>query len=111
MQRLLFAFILLFAASSHAATRYVNPAHSRSQDSDSGSSSAPYNTISYAMNQLASGDHLVTAAGTYRETMDYKFRASNVTVEGSPGTVVKGSESLRGGNPLEAGASCGATGP
>jgi parallel beta-helix repeat protein len=92
MQRLLFAFILLFAASSHAATRYVNPAHSSSQDSGSGSSSAPYNTISYAMKQLASGDHLVIAAGTYRETMDYKFRASDVSVEGSAGTVVKGSD-------------------
>ena len=111
MQRLLFVFILLFAASSHAATRYVNPAHSSSQDSGSGSSSAPYNTISYAMKQLASGDHLVIAAGTYRETMDYKFRASNVTVEGSPAQSSKARTSLRGGNPLEAGASCGATGP
>jgi parallel beta-helix repeat protein len=96
MQRLLFIVILLLATSAHSATRYVNPAHSGSRDSGSGPSTEPYKTISYAMKQLASGDRLVISAGTYRETMSLRQAASNVIIEGSAGTIVKGSDVVTG---------------
>jgi parallel beta-helix repeat protein len=96
MQRLVCIILLFFAVTSHAATRYVNPSHSNSRDSGIGSSTAPYKTISFAMKQLVSGDRLVIAAGTYRETLQFKYQASNVIVEGSGGTVVKGSDVVTG---------------
>jgi parallel beta-helix repeat protein len=97
MLRLAFLFALFFiTVTSYAATRYVNPGHSGSRDSGSGSSSAPYRTISFAMKQLVSGDRLVIAGGTYRETLQFKVGASNVIIEGSGGAVVKGSDVVTG---------------
>ncbi|MGH9961288.1 MAG: right-handed parallel beta-helix repeat-containing protein, partial [Pyrinomonadaceae bacterium] len=80
----------------HGATRYVNPAHPQSVNSGAGAATAPYKTISYAMNQLVSGDRLVIAAGTYREALNPKYGASNLVIEGSPGTMIKGSDIVTG---------------
>ncbi|MGH8718577.1 MAG: right-handed parallel beta-helix repeat-containing protein [Burkholderiales bacterium] len=96
MRCLLLFFAILFAATAHGATRYVNPAHSNSGDSGAGASTAPYKTISFAMKQLVSGDRLIIASGTYRETLSFKYQAQNVVVEGSAGTLVKGSDVVTG---------------
>jgi hypothetical protein len=96
MRCLLLLFSILFAVAAHGATRYVNPAHSNSRDSGAGASTAPYKTISFAMKQLVSGDRLIIASGTYRETLSFKYQAQNVVVEGSAGTLVKGSDVVTG---------------
>jgi parallel beta-helix repeat protein len=96
MKVLPFFCALLFAGAAHSATRYVDPAHQKSVNSGAGTATAPYKTISHAMQQLVSGDRLVIKAGTYRETMNAKNGASNLVIEGSPGTVIKGSDVVTG---------------
>ena len=90
---------LLVAGPAQSATRYVNPSHPQSTNSGAGSATAPYKTISHALRQLVSGDRLVIAAGTYRETLTPKYQAQNIVIEGSPGTIIKGSEVVTGWEP------------
>ncbi|MGH9907025.1 MAG: hypothetical protein ACRD8U_15760, partial [Pyrinomonadaceae bacterium] len=87
---------LIFSSAAESATRYVNPADPRSVNSGAGAATAPYKTISHAMRQLASGDRLVIAAGTYRETLQPKWRSSNLIIAGRPGTIIKGSDVVTG---------------
>ncbi|MGH8729877.1 MAG: DUF1565 domain-containing protein, partial [Burkholderiales bacterium] len=88
--------LLFFSGAAESATRYVNPSHHNSRDSGSGASTAPYKTITHAMRQLVSGDRLIIAPGTYRESLNPNWRAQNLVIEGSPGTMIKGSDIVTG---------------
>ncbi|MGH9962143.1 MAG: hypothetical protein ACREBC_34275, partial [Pyrinomonadaceae bacterium] len=83
---------LIFSSAAESATRYVNPAHPQSVNSGAGAATAPYKTISHALRQLVSGDRLIIAGGTYRESLSPNWRAQNLVIEGSPGTMIKGSD-------------------
>ena len=109
--------ILLLAGFAHqalASDRMVAPQDPNAQDAGSGSASAPYKTLGYAMSQLKPGDHLTIAAGTYRDALifpdkawsriDYatilaaKFdsatllKANETVIEGKGRVLIKGSD-------------------
>jgi parallel beta-helix repeat protein len=90
---------LLIAGPAQSATRYVDPLHPKSSNSGAGSATAPYKTISHALRQLVSGDRLVIAAGTYRESLNPKYQAQNLVIEGTAGTIIKGSDLVTGWEP------------
>ena len=68
LQILLILFSLL-SAPLMAADRMVAIDDPHAQDTGTGSATAPYKTLSYAMSQLRPGDHLTIAAGIYREAL------------------------------------------
>ncbi|MBA3571522.1 MAG: DUF1565 domain-containing protein [Pyrinomonadaceae bacterium] len=82
MTRLL--LILLLAASAQAATKYVSPT---GDDSNSGNtSSLPFATLAKALTDVAAGDTISLAAGTYTEeptTSVNGTAASPITIDGN----------------------------
>ena len=66
---LLLVGCLLGCGIAAAAERLVDPRHPNAQDAGSGAAGAPYKTLSYAMSRLKPGDHLIIAAGTYRDAL------------------------------------------
>jgi parallel beta-helix repeat protein len=68
LQILLILFSLL-SAPLMAADRMVAIDDPHAQDTGTGSATAPYKTLSYAMSQLRPGDHLTIAAGIYRDAL------------------------------------------
>lgn len=89
---------LLASADAYAAERMVAPKEPNAKDAGGG----PYKTLSYAMSQLQPGDHLVIAAGTYRDVIVFPKRTWSVgegvetVVEGRGEVIVKGSEVVDG---------------
>lgn len=77
----------LLSAPVHAAKRFVDPSNPLARDVGHGSPAMPYRTLSHAMSQLQPGDHLVIAAGVYREPLIFPQRADWA---GAPRTVVEG---------------------
>ena len=66
---LLLVCCLLGCGIAAAAERLVDPRHPNAQDAGSGAAGAPYKTLGYAMSRLKPGDHLIIAAGTYRDAL------------------------------------------
>jgi parallel beta-helix repeat protein len=102
----IFPCALLLCCAGHTATLYVNPSHPRAQDHGQGDESRPYRSISYALENLRSGDRLLIMEGIYRETVDLKpVRFSDggrpAIIEGAPGAkvVIKGSDVVTGWEP------------
>ena len=60
---------LLACGNAMAVERTVDPRHPQAKDAGTGSANAPYKTLGYAMSQLKPGDHLIIAAGTYRDAL------------------------------------------
>jgi len=80
---------------AHAAERLVAPDQPGAQDAGPGSAKAPYKTLSYAMSQLQPGDHLIIAAGTYRDALLFPVRtwgSAETLIEGRGRVLVKGSD-------------------
>ena len=71
----------LFSFTSFANTYYVAPSSSGGSNSNNGSISSPWETITYALTQLSAGDTLYLREGTYRETI-------SITQDGSLGNVI-----------------------
>lgn len=67
--QLLFVALFSVSGSLMAIERMVSIHHPNAQDMGTGSVTAPYKTLSYAMSQLRPGDHLTIAAGTYRDAL------------------------------------------
>ncbi len=67
--KILCVLLLGHATLLMAVERKVAPQDPNSRDAGSGALSAPYKTLSYAMSQLQPGDHLLIAAGVYREAL------------------------------------------
>ncbi|HCN68258.1 MAG TPA: hypothetical protein DIT03_08335 [Candidatus Accumulibacter sp.] len=80
-----------------AATLVVNPSHPEASDLGVASRAQPLMTIAAAMKRLQPGDHVVIAAGVYREPILLPARSwagnPRTLIEGDPRgrTVVKGS--------------------
>ncbi|MGZ4502489.1 MAG: PKD domain-containing protein [Nocardioidaceae bacterium] len=80
------------AAFAAGATYYVDQGSSTCSDSGSGSSTAPFCTITKAANTAKSGDAVQVAAGTYHEQV---LAPSGVTfLAASPAAVVDGTDEL-----------------
>jgi parallel beta-helix repeat protein len=112
LQTLLMLFFFL-STSLTASERMVAIDHPNAQDTGTGTTKAPYKTLSYAMSQLRPGDHLTIAAGTYRDALvlpvniwtriDAKLinsgeinrldlvKANQTTIEGKGEVLIKGS--------------------
>lgn len=106
-----------------AAERMVAPLQAGAQDVGAGTASAPYKSLSYAMSQLQPGDHLVIAAGTYRDALLFPkawFRAAaplpnagsaariqpitaETVIEGRGRVIIKGSDVVDGWRALDGG--------
>jgi len=120
---MLLCLMCLHGARLMAAERMVNPLDPNAQDAGNGALSAPYKTLSFAMSQLQPGDHLVIAAGTYRDALLFppkkwskfdaatwdpsttdlaKFNPANLLIaketiiEGRGKVVIKGSDIVEG---------------
>lgn len=98
---LMLACGLLAGTTAAAAERLVDPHHPHAQDNGSGSADAPYKTLSYAMSQLKPGDHLIIAAGTYRDALVFPqkpwTRIDAATIEAAKidaATLLQGNETV-----------------
>ena len=105
------------ATHAMAVERRVAPQEANAQDTGNGSA-VPYKTLSYAMSQLKPGDHLVIAAGIYRDAlvfpqkpwtrMDYTkeeatridttrlLKNNETVIEGRGKVLIKGSDVVEG---------------
>jgi len=105
-------------ACAMATERIVAPQEPNAQDAGNGTASAPYKTLSYAMSRLQPGDHLLIAAGTYRDALVFPQRpwmripaaaieAANIdaanlpktnetVIEGQGNVLIKGSDIVDG---------------
>jgi hypothetical protein len=83
--------VILVAGNSFGATYYVAPSGS---DSKNGSLSAPWKTIQYGVNRMASGDTLLIRGGTYNEIIS--INKPRVTIKNYPGEcpVIDGQEKI-----------------
>ena len=103
--RITLAGVLLGLACSIAGAteRHVDPANAAAADMGEGSITAPFRSLKYAMSRLQPGDHLVIAAGTYRDALVFPERnwgTANTVVEGQGTVLVKGSDLVDGWKPL-----------
>ncbi|MDG2173078.1 MAG: DUF1565 domain-containing protein [Flavobacteriaceae bacterium] len=81
MKFFLYPFLFLISLNSFSSTYYVAPSASGGSNSNNGSISSPWETITYALTQLSAGDTLYLREGTYRETI-------TITQDGSSGNVI-----------------------
>jgi parallel beta-helix repeat protein len=91
------------ATHSYAVERHVNPNHQASEDAGSGSSQAPYRSLSHAMSQLQPGDHLIIAAGVYRDALllpERNWASADTLIEGQGRVLIKGSDEVKDWKPL-----------
>ena len=78
---LLYPLLFIISLNSFSSTYYVAPSGSGGSNSNNGSISSPWETITYALTQLSAGDTLYLREGTYRETI-------TITQDGSSGNVI-----------------------
>ena len=81
MKYFLYPFLFLISLNSFSSTYYVAPSASGGSNSNNGSISSPWETITYALTQLSAGDTLYLREGTYRESI-------TITQDGSLGNVI-----------------------
>ncbi|MCP4911415.1 MAG: hypothetical protein GY907_11990 [Bacteroidetes bacterium] len=81
MKFFLYPLLFLISLNSFSSTYYVAPSASGGSNSNNGSISSPWETITYALTQLSAGDTLYLREGTYRETI-------TITQDGSSGNVI-----------------------
>jgi len=81
MKFCLYPLLFLISLNSFSSTYYVAPSASGGSNSNNGSISSPWETITYALTQLSAGDTLYLREGTYRETV-------TITQDGSSGNVI-----------------------
>jgi len=92
-----------------AAEVWVDPAHAMARDAGPGTASAPWRTLTHALQHLQPGDHLRIAAGTYREALrlprrkDWGMAATPTIIEGQGLVLIKGSRLVRGWQALDQG--------
>ena len=65
------------ASSASAATYYVSTSGS---NGNSGSSTSPWRTLSYATGRAAAGDTILVGSGTYTETSNLLVQRANLTI-------------------------------
>ena len=81
MKFCLYPLLFLISLNSFSSIYYVAPSASGGSNSNNGSISSPWETITYALTQLSAGDTLYLREGTYRETI-------TITQDGSSGNVI-----------------------
>ena len=87
MKKLLFILLLLVAIPAYSATYYVDPSGS---DSNDGSESAPWATLSHASSVMVGGDTTIINAGTYDGFTTYTSGSENnyITYQAAQGATV-----------------------
>lgn len=101
MKRYLFAALLLLCPSiSVAATFYVDASHPTASDANPGTESAPYSTITAAVNlRAAPGNTVIVKTGTYREQIVIPASGTSGSpfiLEAQGHVVVDGADNLSG---------------
>lgn len=88
---LICCFALLLGGNAFAADYYVSPGGS---DGNNGSQYAPWKTIQYGVNRMASGDTLNVRGGTYSESIN--ITKARVRIRNYPGEtpVIDGRETI-----------------
>lgn len=76
-QLLLFLCLTFMGLSAFGSTYYVSPYGT--DNTISGTSIAPFKTISYAANRVSAGDIILVRAGTYAETADIRPASGTAT--------------------------------
>jgi hypothetical protein len=79
---ILFLFVCLNLQATN--TKYVAPYADGGRDSNSGTISSPWLTISHAINSIAGGDIIIVRAGTYSEYIEFYGKSGT---SGSPTTL------------------------
>src|ERR1700683_1016876 len=93
---IILSFSLAFLGASEAATYYVATTGS---NSNPGTQSSPWQTISFAENNARAGDTVIVSAGTYNEDVTANGSGSAgavITFQGSGNPFIAGNLSISG---------------